>query len=125
MVNANQDMVPVGLSSDRPSRRLRRLNEAEIDDLVNAFDAGTTILDLAAQFGINRSTVLSHLRRRQVARRTDTRRWTLEELDEAINLYESGESVASVGKRFGLNPSTVSKRLHRAGVKLRPRPGRA
>lgn len=51
----------------RPKQRQVRLTKPEIDELVKARATGTTINALAAQFGIHRTTVMDHLKRRQVS----------------------------------------------------------
>lgn len=46
-----------------------RLSADQIDDLVSAYKAGAPCRDLAERFGINESTVYSHLKRRRVSKR--------------------------------------------------------
>ena len=50
----------------RSVRRLARLTEAEVAELVTMRQAGEQIDVLAERFGIGRNTVLAHLKRRGV-----------------------------------------------------------
>jgi DNA-directed RNA polymerase specialized sigma24 family protein len=77
--------------------------------------------ELAAEFGINRRTVATHLRRAQVTTRQsglDARHKT-----EAAALYEAGWSSARLAKHFGVSADTVLKALRSANVTIRPRQG--
>jgi len=49
----------------------RRLSPTDIDDLVNAYRAGATINQLAAEFSIHRTTVAEHLDRLGVPRHSE------------------------------------------------------
>jgi hypothetical protein len=102
----------------------QRLRAEEIDELVAAYEAGCTVPDLVAQFGIHRTTVLAHLERRGIGRRAHQRKLTDVQVAAASRLYESGVSLAELGQRFDVNPATMNKELRRAGVTIRPRRGR-
>lgn len=60
-------------SPNRPGRHevqlQHRLDEHEVDELATAYCDGATIEQLAAQFCIHRTTVMSHLDRREMPRR--------------------------------------------------------
>lgn len=118
------DLMAIGSSSNRPGRHVRRLSPTEVDTLIGRYRDGGTVNGLAGEFGIHRGTVMDHLRRHGIPRRSDAMRWTPEQLAQVTDLYREGLSAAAIGSQYGLDPSTVSKRLKRAGVKLRPRPGR-
>jgi predicted ArsR family transcriptional regulator len=47
----------------KPRQVQNRLGPYEIDELVQAREAGATIRELAAQFRIHRTTVMKHLQR--------------------------------------------------------------
>lgn len=52
--------------NDRCAPKLRRqvrLHEAEVERLVDRRAEGSTIMELANEFGIHRTTVMSHLKR--------------------------------------------------------------
>jgi DNA-directed RNA polymerase specialized sigma24 family protein len=117
------DLGTMGSSKDRQLSRLRRLSAAEVEDLIGRHHEGATVNVLATEFGIHRKTVMDHLRRAGIPRRSDAMRWTPEQLAHATDLYRQGLSAAAIGGQFGLDPSTVSRRLKRAGVVLRPRRG--
>ena len=87
------------------------------------YRAGNTILELASQFGISRTTVMAHLDRGAVGRRDATKEWDADTLRRATRLYTGGHSFASVAHDFGIDPTTVAKRLRHAGVPIRSRRG--
>jgi DNA-binding CsgD family transcriptional regulator len=99
----------------------RRLKPAEIDQLLTAFTAGQLVNDIAARFGVSRTTVIGHVTRRGLPRRSDG--WSATDLRAAANLYADGHSLAAVGRRFGVNSMTVANRFRQAGLPVRPRRG--
>jgi uncharacterized protein (DUF433 family) len=104
-----------------PRQRVRGLTEAEIDDLVAAYNAGTPVKDLTATFHLHRDTVHDHLRRRGIPSRETPLAGV--DVDELAQLYEAGWSLERIGQRFGVRATSVRYRLLRAGVALRPRNG--
>ena len=101
----------------------RRLSPTDIDDLVEAYQAGATISQLAVEFGIHRTTVAGHLDRKGVPRRSEATVWDDNALREAAELYATGLSLADVANRFGIDAQTVANRFRRTGVAVRPRRG--
>ena len=101
----------------------RRLSPSDIDDLVNAYRAGATISQLAAEFGVHRTTVAGHLDRHGVRRHSEQTAWGDELLERASELYATGLSLADVADQFGIDAQTVANRFRRAGVPVRPRRG--
>lgn len=77
--------------------------------------------ELAAEFGINRVTVSSYLRRADVP----LPRLGLgpEQTVEVARLYGTGWSSGSLAEHFDVSADTVLKVLRRAGVAIRPRQG--
>lgn len=98
-------------------RTARQLTPNELDALVIAYQAGGTVYELAAQFGINRKTVGKHLR----ALGVDTTPPGLqpEDIGTVIELYRAGHSLASIAARFGTSAGTIHTRLLGAGVVMR------
>jgi AraC-like DNA-binding protein len=123
---ANTDGRSAGLRRRRAARRQaqRRLARPEIEALVDQYRGGTQELqELAAEFGVHRTTVAAHLDRAGVTVRRKA--LTAAQIDEATRLYESGWSLARIGRHLGVYPTSVYYRLRQAGVRLRPRPGRS
>jgi len=98
----------------------RRLTDTEIDDLVARYEAGSTIEILASKFGVHRTTVMDHLRRRAVPRRTP-RKLTDQMVADAAHRYSSGETLAGVAEQLGIAPSTITRELRLAGIPIRRR----
>jgi DNA invertase Pin-like site-specific DNA recombinase len=99
----------------------RRLSSPDVHALVEAYGAGSSIYELARQFGIHRSTVSAILERKGVSRRY--RLLEDDRLDRAVELYAAGKSLTDVGAALGVNRSTVALALKKSGASLRPRPG--
>lgn len=100
----------------------RRLKPTDIDHLLDAYTAGDLVNDIAARFGVSRTTVIGHVTRRGLPRRSD-QRWSATELQVAATLYADGHSLAAVGARFDIHAETVRNRLRRSGVQIRTRRG--
>ncbi|MGH3926416.1 MAG: hypothetical protein ACRDTT_26730, partial [Pseudonocardiaceae bacterium] len=103
------------------SRTARPLKPAQVEALVAGYQAGKTMKELAAEFGINRLTVSTHVRRAGVR----TRRGGLDEEQavEATRLYEAGWSSGKLAERFNVSADNVLKAVRDAGVTIRPRRG--
>jgi transposase-like protein len=120
--------ILAGQKDDRPSSRphqsrqfQRRLSANEVAELVAAHDEGATQKDLAARFGIYRTTVAAHLDRAGITDRRGA--MTPEQVGEAIDLYNEGWSLARIAKHFGVYPTSIYYWLRKDGVTLRPRRG--
>jgi hypothetical protein len=101
-------------------RRLKRLSEDEIDEVVAARLTGVEILALAERFGVSRSTIDRHLRLRDVAKQ----RWhgrTLdgEQLRAAGRVYAGGFRLELVAEQFGVDRRYLRKVLPAAGFPIR------
>ena len=102
----------------KPIQRIaKRLKEAQVEELVEAYKSGATTYQLADRFGIKRQTVSSILKRNGVTPRW--RRLTKANVDEAERLYARGLSLARVADRLKVDPETVRLRLHKRGVRMR------
>ena len=101
----------------------RRLSPTDVDDLIAAYEAGSSISQLAVDFSVHRTTVTAHLDRHQIPRHHERVTWDDGTLREAAEMYASGLSLADVAERFGVDAQTVANRFRRAGVRVRPRRG--
>lgn len=111
--------APMAARADGPASRTHaRAAPDEIARLVEARKSGALIDDLAAAFGMHRSTVMSHLRNAGLVRRNA---WTDAQLLRAVTMYEAGSSLTEVATTLGCGASTAGRRLAAAGVALRPR----
>jgi hypothetical protein len=89
-----------------------------VDKLVEAFQAGASVRELAGRFGVHRDTVGRHLE----ARGMNTRRLLLapEAIQEARNLYRSGATLEELAAKYGVSDTTIRTHLLRSGVTMRP-----
>ena len=97
----------------RSRQSQRRLERAEVAQLVKAYKSGTRVLDLSAQFEIHRNSVRDVLRRQGVPPRA--RGLTARQVREAALLYGDGHSVAQLGERFNVHAATVWRALRAEG----------
>ena len=95
----------------------RKLSAAQIGQLVEQYQAGATVYELATAFKIHRVTASQHLQRSGVV----MRRQGLSDADTvtAADLYAEGWSLARIGERFGVAHTTVRRALLVVGVRMR------
>jgi transposase-like protein len=98
----------------------RRLTDAEIDALGARYQNGSTIESLAREFDVHRTTVMDHLERRGVLRRTP-RKLTDELVNLAARRYLNGDTLADIARPLRVSPSTLTRELRLAGIPIRPR----
>jgi AraC-like DNA-binding protein len=101
----------------RPRATVATLSTTEIAELVDSYRSGATVKDLAARFGVHRTTVTQHLRRDG----TTTRRRGLDDdqIEHAVRLYRQGSSLARVGERLNVHAEIVRQALLVRGVQRR------
>ncbi len=100
-----------------PKHSHTRPDPRQIDDIVVAYQTGSTIKELAAHFQIHRTTVSKVLERRGVPRRY--RPLTPEQVEHAIEAYQTGSSSKMLGDLLGVDACTIWRTLRRKGVEIR------
>lgn len=103
-------------------RRLfpKYLTSDDVDLLVADYSAGMPVGKVAEKYGVHRSTVTAHLRRREVpaaAAGLDPGQRA-----EAVRLYHEGLSLREVGRRMGTGRKLVRAALVTEGEEIRTRP---
>lgn len=111
---------PRSAANRTPKRPQNRLTADETATLLQGYEQGETLDNLAERFGIHRTTVLNHVQRAGMERRIGI---IDRHLDKAQTLYASGLSLAAVGTQFGVGKDAVRQAFHRHGIPVRPRPG--
>ena len=96
-----------------PRRVTRRLGEAELQALVTAHQAGATGGELAARYGLARSTVIKLLKDRGVEVRHP--RVSEAEVARIVGLYQQGFRQSDIARQVGRHKSLVWHVLRRAG----------
>jgi len=107
----------------KPPRQLQsRLAPDAIIQFEEDYQAGLTIQELAAKYGVHRTTATRHLKERGIP----IRKQTMGEKDiaRAVQLYQSGLSTVRVAEHFDQSPNTIRAALLAAGVKFRDTHGR-
>ncbi len=101
----------------------RRLPEAMVDDLVDAYLAGSSIDALAAGLEVNRTTIINHLDSRGIERRKSVRKMTDRSVRQTAKHCASGVSLVVVAARVDVDEQTLAREFKRAGVRIRSRRG--
>lgn len=101
-----------------PRQRQNHLGKSEQLKVVQAYQAGNSVYEIAKQLIITRNTASAILKRHGVKLRYKI--LGPEDIENAKRLYESGASLQVVADYFKVNPSTVRYALLGAGVKTRP-----
>jgi hypothetical protein len=114
-------LLPATAKRDRP-RRARQLSAEQIQELIGGYQAGSTVYELGAQFGIERRTASTILHRHGVTMRR--RSLSPDQVDHAIHLYNLGWPLARVGERLGVAHTTVLTTLRERGIPTRDTHGR-
>lgn len=100
----------------------RSLSEEAVDSLIEKYNSGLSVGDLAAEFSVTKSMVYARFKARDVPLRGGRQRKVLtskEDLQTVVELYESGQTMKSIARRMGVNEITVRARLRSQGVVLR------
>ena len=112
--NLTQGVHPAADRAQRGSAA--RLPPARIAALVDGYQAGATVYELADRFGIHRTSVSANLHRAGVPMRRQGMGEQQKTL--AVVLYNQGWSIAHLSDRFDVDPTTVRRALHAQGITL-------
>jgi uncharacterized protein (DUF433 family) len=112
-ISAPLDTCPEPEQPRRVPQAQKRLSRAQIAELLCAYTEGATVLELATEYGIHRTTVMAHLDRNGIPRRACVRSMTDEQVAEAAEARRAGESFAVLGEHYGVSPRTVARELER------------
>ena len=85
------------------------------------YQAGRSLADLAAEVGVHRRTIATHLENRGIQRRVNRHKLSQEEIGDVIRRYQAGEMLASIARTFDVHAITVRRELQRAAIAIRPR----
>ncbi|MGQ0717543.1 MAG: hypothetical protein ACT4NP_09555 [Pseudonocardiales bacterium] len=122
---STQDAILAQSNAVRPAtvrlqvREYRKLSPAEVEELVDAYEVGTSQRELTRRFGLHEQTVRAHLRRQGVKLRP-LRALTEAQESDAVRLYvEDVWSLAELAARFKVGQTAIRNVLVRRGVKRR------
>jgi hypothetical protein len=110
-------------TSTPPSTQLqRRLTPSDVDDICANYAKGKSIDQLAQDYGIHRTTIITHLQNQGVPRRRILRKMTDDLAADAAVMYLDGHSLAStVAEAFNVDTRTLGREFRKAGVPIRAR----
>ena len=103
-------------------KRAKRLNDMQLARLVDQYESGTTVYELASEFAIDRRTVSIHLKQQGVIMRLQPP--STRTVDDIVRLYESGLSMSKVGQQISISADLVLSYLRKRGVETRNLQGR-
>ncbi|TDU06633.1 sigma-70-like protein [Streptomyces sp. 846.5] len=96
-----------------------KLSPIEIDELVEGYVAGESMLQLARQFGVHKHTVRQYLVKRGVSIRPKAV-FTDAQEREVVRLYvEQQQTLAEIAPMFEVSTGAVRNVLRRRGVERR------
>jgi hypothetical protein len=101
----------------------RRLSAADVDQICASYVAGSSIDNLAQDYGVHRTTIITHLDQHGVPRRRVVRKMTDAQVTEAAAMYRNGHSLMTVADDFQVDTRTLGREFRKAGVPIRPRRG--
>jgi DNA-binding CsgD family transcriptional regulator len=100
----------------------RRLTKPQQAELVERYQSGDLMTELAKKFEIDRRTVSAILKRHKVPTRPQG--LSVEQIQDAVLMYAQGNSLAVIGSKLGVDTRTVDHRLQGQGVQMRDTRGR-
>ena len=125
-INAYRQLDLTRMSCKRVGRvhpkRAKRLNDTQLARLVDQYESGTTVYELASEFAIDRRTVSIHLKQQGVIMRLQLP--SARTVDDIVRLYESGLSMSKVGQQIDISVDLVLIYLRKRGVETRNPQGR-
>lgn len=92
-------------------QRQVRLGEADIIRLVDDYRSGLTVMELSRRYGIHRTTVMDHLRRKGVPKQGP--KLTREQIAQAKYLRNLGMSYEKIGRVLGADGETIRNLIRR------------
>ncbi len=108
--------IPTTPGPSQPTRKLqqqRRLPDDIVQQLGFRYQGGSSVVQIAKEFGVNRETALEHLKRAGISRRPHVRKLTDQLVQEAGRLYETGLSLKNVAAQFDVNETTIRNEFTR------------
>lgn len=118
-----EDAGPTVVQTRRRRRPKSHFTAAEVTVIVEQYQAGRSMNDLARQHGVHRSSILHALRRTETPLRY--RGLPPDRVAEAAALYRVGWSLARLGEKYGCTDMSVAHALRQRGEEIRPRRGRS
>lgn len=98
----------------------RKLKPAEVQEVVAAYGAGTSLAELARTWGRHEQTVKAHLRRSGMRLRP-VQVLTDDQVTQIVERYVAGSTIWQLHEEFAVSEDTVRRKLVGAGVTMRPR----
>ncbi|MER7449390.1 helix-turn-helix domain-containing protein [Nocardia beijingensis] len=101
----------------QPRRLDRRLSQATIAQLVDAYRGGTSTNQLCERYGLSKGGLLKILGEHGEQMRNQP--MTEDEIDWGVRLYGEGQSLNAVARKLGKAKGSIYKALQGRGVQMR------
>jgi len=98
-------------SSRQRRRRPKRLTDCEIDTIIERYEAGSTQVELADEYGVNRKTVMKLLKDHNVVARRKVVELSVDQLAEVRLRRTLGASLQSLAAELRVHPQTLRRHL--------------
>jgi hypothetical protein len=109
---------PVSRALSKTWSLARRLGEGAVADLIAKYVAGSTTIELAAEYDISKSGLNGLLRKSGVQLRLQS--MSDGQVQIAAARYVEGAALSQLAEELPFSQETIRKALLRAGVQLRP-----
>lgn len=86
-------------------RKTTPIDKKTLENAIKAVKDGQTVRKAAKQFGLNHSTLHTHVNRRETEKHQPTKHKA--EIANAVAAVRGGEAIISAAKNFGLNYETL------------------
>lgn len=103
------------------SRPRMNLTQQDFIDIVEFYNLGYSVIEIAKNYNISKSSVMAILNKNNVQMRSPKKpiEWTKDQITNIITSYESGASTISIAQFYGVNPKSISKVLIQNDIPLR------
>jgi hypothetical protein len=111
-------VAPAGVEPWRAPARHFRFSSAQTIAVIEAYEGGASMAELARMYGVRRVSISALLRREGVSIRV-RRVMSQGEVDRAVQLYVGGLSLQKIGDQLGWDHKTIYGQLRKRGVVMR------
>ena len=109
------------VEANRMIQQQKRLNAKQIARLVEGYNSGKSVYELAEQFGCHRTTVSRQLKLQGV--NVTISKFDSLDADNVTSMYAKQRTLKEISDKYCVGPQVVARCLRENGVKIRGRWG--
>lgn len=87
-----------------------KLSEGIVQEVIKRYRAGESLSALAQEFGVTKSNISYHVRRR-TGERKDVRKLSPKQIDRIVQRWQEGETATSLARDFGVALTTIRSHI--------------